>query len=898
MLHVVWRYNSTAIYYARSSDGGNTWSVNTSFYGATSTATSTKYTPSISCDGNNITVVYDDDDASDLIAAISTDSGQTWSWKVVVNGDGINSYPFPYFTPVVERRGQRIYIVYDWEFYDRTNYYDYCRFINSTDGGNTFGTPKSLASVSCRPSLAVDGTGGTSDKIYVAFYNGNDLDIYFINSTDSGVNWGTALDIMPGSFYYPSISFNSSNLYVTSDSSSYTVNFTNSTDSGISWTPQYRIDQVVSPNRAQYASVTVDDKGYPWVFWEENTTNANYDIVYRKFNGTAWESIKFLTNNNFGNHYVNTPSKYYGDGKIHYIWINGTASPYNLLYDFVDISPPTYSLSSTNSTAAGTAVSHNVFWQDNVGLSGYIFSFYNDSGVYRTPASVYSFCEEASPFYANNTIDGNLSTDWESLTSHEHWIVYDLGTSAEISKLRVYTDAPSTGLTPCSINAIYVSNDPSNFGSSLGSCNLTAIGTGTTWRECSFTKATGRYIKITLNVTDINGITCGYNPLTGFYEFQVYTEMINDTWVPLAGNPTAAWVNVTKVINSTVGATIKWQVFVNDTKNNWNATPIYSYVTTQNLYCGSGSSGTCPSSSSPCGSLPGGVCDYPSCDCVVDSSQTIQPNVQYNFKSLYIQPGVTVTVNQSASGGAGGGKGCGAGGVGANGSLVYGGAGGRGGNSTTTCLGGAGGINSGGGGGGAGGSSPTYGGTGGSGGDGGGFIIINATSYINISGALVANGVSGTAGSAGGYGLIWGGNGGGGGGGGAGGGISLISSTVNISGYINATGGAGGAGGDGGDGGNYGGSGGDGGGGGGGGLVNISATYFYLIGTIDVSDFRSQLITGMSMLLQLMELLTLFIQNLILGSLLLFKLRLLLTIIGLPLLLARPTSREKVMCLM
>jgi hypothetical protein len=252
----------------------------------------------------------------------------------------------------------------------------------------------------------------------------------------------------------------------------------------------------------------------------------------------------------------------------------------------VDV-PPTYSLNSTNSTLAGTAVSHNLFWQDNVGLSGYIFSFYNGSGVYRTPASVYSFCEEAPLFYANNTIDGDLTTDWESLTSHEHWIVYDLGTSAEISKLRVYTDAPSSGLAPCSINAIYVSNDPSNFGSSLGSCSLT--GTDTTWRECSFTKKSGRYIKITLNTTDIYGTTCGYNELAGFYEFQAYTEMINDTWVPFTSSMclspyTACWSNVTKVINSTVGATIKWKVYANDTSNNWNESEIFSYITTTLSY--------------------------------------------------------------------------------------------------------------------------------------------------------------------------------------------------------------------------------------------------------------------------------------------------------------------------
>ena len=42
--------------------------------------------------------------------------------------------------------------------------------------------------------------------------------------------------------------------------------------------------------------------------------------------------------------------------------------------------PPTYSLNSTNSTLAGTAVSHNLYWQDNVGLSYAIFSFDNCTG--------------------------------------------------------------------------------------------------------------------------------------------------------------------------------------------------------------------------------------------------------------------------------------------------------------------------------------------------------------------------------------------------------------------------------------------------------------------------------------------------------------------------------------
>ncbi len=53
--------------------------------------------------------------------------------------------------------------------------------------------------------------------------------------------------------------------------------------------------------------------------------------------------------------------------------------------------------------------------------------------------------------------------------------------------------------------------------------------------------------------------------------------MINDTWTPFEGN----WSNVTKTINSTLGCTIKWMVYANDTSNNWNATDLFSYTTSE-----------------------------------------------------------------------------------------------------------------------------------------------------------------------------------------------------------------------------------------------------------------------------------------------------------------------------
>ncbi|MCK5017482.1 MAG: hypothetical protein KAS32_10480, partial [Candidatus Peribacteraceae bacterium] len=53
--------------------------------------------------------------------------------------------------------------------------------------------------------------------------------------------------------------------------------------------------------------------------------------------------------------------------------------------------------------------------------------------------------------------------------------------------------------------------------------------------------------------------------------------LVNDSLVEISGSP--VWSNVTKGVNHTVGTIIRWQVFANDTSNNWNATPIYTYTT-------------------------------------------------------------------------------------------------------------------------------------------------------------------------------------------------------------------------------------------------------------------------------------------------------------------------------
>jgi len=52
----------------------------------------------------------------------------------------------------------------------------------------------------------------------------------------------------------------------------------------------------------------------------------------------------------------------------------------------------------------------------------------------------------------------------------------------------------------------------------------------------------------------------------------------NDTWTPMSG--LSNWSNVTKTLNNAVDAVVQWQVWANDTSNNWNTTGILSFIIT------------------------------------------------------------------------------------------------------------------------------------------------------------------------------------------------------------------------------------------------------------------------------------------------------------------------------
>ncbi len=333
-IHVVWLYSVNTINYARSTDDGETWQVNTSFYGATSTPTSSKKTPHISCDGNNITVAYIDLTASDVVVGKSEDNGETWVWYAPVTSGAHDS-------ALVERRGQRIYLIW-------MDVIGNIKFKNSTDAGQTWGPEITVFGGGCYgsggscyfyPTLAVDGSGSSSDKLYVSARDSycvtwnydrdfcEDIDWYirFKYSSFSGAFWSSEMIVDYSEIQelaYPSITYNESKVYVSYYTSDNKIYFGSSHDYGLSWTTE-RIDTIIDLSKAQYPSIAVAIEGLPTVIWQQNdtTNNKGWNLIMRKFNGTNWvpeEGYWITEEGNINNQYPNLNFK--SDGIAEFVW--------------------------------------------------------------------------------------------------------------------------------------------------------------------------------------------------------------------------------------------------------------------------------------------------------------------------------------------------------------------------------------------------------------------------------------------------------------------------------------------------------------------------------------------------------------------------------------------------
>jgi hypothetical protein len=274
------------------------------------------------------------------------------------------------------------------------------------------------------------------------------------------------------------------------------------------------------------------------------------------------------------------------------------------------------STNSTNSTFAGTAIEHRLNWT-NSALSGYIFSFCNGSFSNTTASQTTLSFVPSTPSILDNVTNGTLGdTLFPSAINFGSTI-----NAAGYTALNASggTWAKSGGTT--SLNGAILWNVTLPVSSGINWINVTATLNSTTDNRTmllwNFTSSTYRTIggasaeatmtNYSFNITGVNvsnftsngrmylliwaGGTStgsvGIDLLTYTINYNVSTvnnytcdgtsgSLTNDTWTAFGGT----WSNITKVVNSTVGSTIKWSVYANDSSNIWNTSVVFAYNTT------------------------------------------------------------------------------------------------------------------------------------------------------------------------------------------------------------------------------------------------------------------------------------------------------------------------------
>jgi hypothetical protein len=285
-VYVVWEHtprNNGAIYFARSTDNGATFSPsenlanNSGFNGF----------PQIAVSGSNVFVVWHDA-THGILFARSTDNGATFSpSENLGSNSGSNGFP------QIAVSGSNVFIV--WHDAARGIF-----FARSTDNGATFGSPvilygvknEGIGSKVFSPRITA---GPTSDNVYVTWYSGDIVqharvkalisDIQYIRSTDIGATFGDIVNLSnySGWSINPQIAVSQNNsVYVV-----WTNNFqekygqvflTRSTDIGATFGDIVNLSNYSGWSINPQIAVTQNNNVY--VVWTNNATG-NEEIFFK-----------------------------------------------------------------------------------------------------------------------------------------------------------------------------------------------------------------------------------------------------------------------------------------------------------------------------------------------------------------------------------------------------------------------------------------------------------------------------------------------------------------------------------------------------------------------------------------------------------------------------------------
>ncbi len=327
-VHVVWIdavYGGTysAIYYKRSTDGGNSWGTNFLLAGGPDAP----YNPSIAVSGPVVHVVWNESPGyqlDDIYYRRSPDGGNSWESDIPIKSNGESIYPS------VSTSGTVVIVAWS-EDAGNNNYEIYSR--NSTTGGVSWGAIIQLTNApyaSANPCSAVSGLIVNTVWFDERDAAGPESEIYLKRSTTGGNSWGADIRLTntTGLSFYPSIAAVGSTIHLVWEDRRNGINspdiyYKRSTNGGLNWGTDIRL---TASGNAQKPSISVYGSDVHIVF--EDSPNFNTDVyhIYSVNGGTNWQNITQLT---FDTTYQRNASVSVYGSNVHTMWQDSRHGPFN-----------------------------------------------------------------------------------------------------------------------------------------------------------------------------------------------------------------------------------------------------------------------------------------------------------------------------------------------------------------------------------------------------------------------------------------------------------------------------------------------------------------------------------------------------------------------------------------
>lgn len=213
-IYIAWtdqsRSGPSEIFFSKSTDGGNTFSAPQNI----GTKQGTSIAPFVATDGMNIFVTWTDSQpkSRDIMFSKSTDGGETFSVPQKISSDSSDSV-----ASKIVVHGNNIFLIWfsiTWSGDFSKNMEIY--FSKSTDGGETFSVPQNISNneeFSQSPSIATNGS-----DVFVTWSNDHmgKTTIFFSKSTDGGETFSSPKNISDNTGYSsgPFITSNGANVFV------------------------------------------------------------------------------------------------------------------------------------------------------------------------------------------------------------------------------------------------------------------------------------------------------------------------------------------------------------------------------------------------------------------------------------------------------------------------------------------------------------------------------------------------------------------------------------------------------------------------------------------------------------------------------------------------------------